>query len=340
MTTEMTIEERTAAFAWLGQRLRDTSEAVRHEWAARAKAENGWFTEGNIALAINGIVHLLREKELRQWLGNYDFPAVRPRKVGVVMAGNIPAVGFHDLLCVLLGGHTLLAKLSSQDSVLLTEISNLLTETEPRFGERIRFTERLNDADAVIATGGDNSARYFRHYFGHLPHIIRQNRTSCAVLTSEETADELLALGGDITQYFGLGCRNVSKLHVPEGYDFGHFFQGIEPLSHLANNHKYANNHNYQRAIFLLNQTPHLDNGFLILTESEALVSPVAVLHYERYSDIEELEGKIAASRQKIQCIVSGNGQYPGSIPFGNAQCPAVWEYADGVDTMRFLLEL
>lgn len=329
-----------AAFVRLGLRLRETPDEVGQGWANRAKAENGWFTEGNIAHAINGIVHLLREKELRQWLGNYDFPAVEPRKVGIVMAGNIPAVGFHDFLCVLLAGHTLLAKLSSQDSVLLTEIGNLLTEIEPRFGERIRFTERLNDADAVIATGSDNSARYFRHYFGHLPHIIRQNRTSCAVLTGEETADELLALGGDITQYFGLGCRNVSKIHIPEGYDLGIFFRGIEPLSHLAHNHKYANNHAYQRAIFLINQTPHLDNGFLILAESEALVSPVAVLHYEKYSDSGELEGKITASRQKIQCLVSRNGWYPGSIAFGNAQCPAVWEYADGVDTMRFLLDL
>lgn len=339
-THDMTTEERTAAFVRLGQRLAALPDATKQDWARRAKNENGWFSGDNVADALNGIAYLLREEALRKWLSGYGFAAQKPLNVGVVMAGNIPAVGFHDWLCVLLSGHRLLAKPSSQDPVLLPEISGLLVDTEPLFGERIWFTDRLNDAEAVIATGSDNSARYFRHYFGHLPHIIRQNRASCAILDGHETAAELLALGSDITQYFGLGCRSVSKLYVPEGYDFGDFFRSIEPLSHLADNHKYANNHSYQRAIFLMNQTPHLDNGFLIVTQNEALASPVAVLHYESYPDLGALEAMTAASRPKTQCMVSRNGWYPGSIPFGNAQCPAVWDYADGMDTMRFLLEL
>ncbi len=336
----MTSDERKAAFLELGRQIQALPGDQLEEWQARARNENPWFTPESTAAAMEGIASMLTEQSLTQWLAGYTIPARSPRKIGVVMAGNIPAVGFHDFLCVLLSGHILLAKLSSQDTVLLKAIASLLTGIEPRFGDQIHFVERLTQADAIIATGSDNSARYFHYYFGKKPNIIRQNRTSCAILTGEETRDELQALGQDIFQYFGLGCRNVAKLYVPEHYDFTTFFESIEPLQPVASHYKYANNYDYQKAVLLVNQVPHLDNGFLLLTENNALVSPMAVVYYETYATRAELEQKVEANQEKLQCVVSQKGWYPGSLSFGNTQCPQAWDYADGVDTLRFLLNL
>ncbi|MDJ1470433.1 acyl-CoA reductase [Cytophagaceae bacterium DM2B3-1] len=336
----MTINERKAAFIETGNRLRTLSTEQLQEWQFRIKSENPWFTPENVQQALQGIVFMLEREQLDQWLEHYSFPTLSPKKIGVVMAGNIPAVGFHDLMCVLLSGHRLLAKLSSQDTFLIKAIASILLEVEPRFTNSIQFVERLTEADATIATGSDNSARYFHYYFGKKPNIIRQNRTSCAILTGEETTDELLALGHDITDYFGLGCRNVAKLYVPEGYNFTNFLESIESLNPIIHHHKFANNYDYQKAVFLVNQIPHFDNGFLLLTPNDALTSPMAVVYYESYTDKEQLKEKIQANHEKLQCIVSKNSWYPGSYSFGQTQCPSPADYADGVDTMAFLLNL
>ena len=255
------------------------------------------------------------------------------------MAGNIPAVGFQDALSVLVSGHILLAKPSSDDYVLIYAILNKLIDLEPAFEDYIRFVERLNDADAFIATGSDNTARYFHYYFAKKPHIIRKNRTSVAVLTGEETNEELRALGRDALQYFGLGCRNVSKLYVPEKYDFTRFYEAIQDMDKIyLHHHKYFNNYDYNKSILLVNRVPHFDNGFLLLTESEVLVSAISVLHYETYRSLEEVKEKLAIASEKIQCVVgNSNSGLPEMVYFGETQKPGLLDYADSVDTMAFL---
>jgi hypothetical protein len=335
----MNIEARINAFVELGNRIEGLSEETREEWYTQARAQNNWLTPENVQLALEGIRKYLQPDELRQWAGRYLSGDVQPRKVGVVMAGNIPAAGFHDMLSVLISGHILYAKPSSQDPFLPKAIGQQLLEIEPAFAPYLVFAERLNDADAVIATGSDNSARYFHHYFGKKPHIIRQNRTSCAVLTGKETSHQLAALGRDIFQYFGLGCRNVSKLYVPEGYEFDLFFENQGEFSQIIHHNKYVNNYDYNKSIYLINSLPHLDNGFMLLRESAALVSPVSVVYYETYRNSADLQPKLDAAMPKIQCVVSGGGVY-GGVDFGQAQRPHLWDYADRVDTIAFLLSL
>jgi hypothetical protein len=260
--------------------------------------------------------------------------------VGVIMAGNIPMVGFHDFLSVLISGHILYAKLSSDDTFLIKMLAERLLKLETRFEKNILFMDLLKEADAVIATGSDNTARYFEYYFSKKPHIIRKNRTSLGILTGNETTADFLALGEDIFRYYGLGCRNVSKLMVPDNYSFDEFFKAIESYSYMLDHHKYQNNYDYNKSILLVNQSTHLDNGFLLLSESEQLVSPISVLYYQTYTNAPDLKNKLATIRDKIQVVVSSAGWYPDSIAFGQAQCPAVWDYADGVDTMAFLQSL
>lgn len=338
----MLLVQRIRAFADLGIYLQSAegTQAIA-DWAWQAQAQNAWFTPENVRAALNSIAsNFLDEQKLTEWTRGYSLEKVTPRQVGVVMAGNIPASGFHDMLCVLMSGHQLLAKLSSQDSVLLKEIAKVLIDLAPPFATYIQFAERLNDADVLIATESNNSTRYLRYYFGKKPHIIRQKRTSCAVLRGDETAADLWKLGQDITQYFGLGGRNVSKLFVPAGYDFRHFFEAIQPLSSLIQFTKYNNNYDYNKSIYLVNRVPHLDNGFLLLTENPALVSPISVVYYEKYFQLTEIEEKIDFLRDKIQCIVTRQGWVPGSLPFGESQQPGLADYADGIDTLQFLTSL
>jgi hypothetical protein len=253
------------------------------------------------------------------------------------MAGNIPLVGFHDLLCVLLSGHLLLAKPSSDDKYLMHWIVDELTRIDSRLCERITFVERLNDADAFIATGSDNTGRYFEYYFRHKPHLIRRNRTSLGILTGQETPEEMAALGADIFQYYGLGCRNVSKLMVPKDYRFDKLLDNLQPWERVLEQNRYQNNYDYNKSILLVNRVPHFDNGFVLLTESAQLVSPISVVHYGTYTDNTDLQQQLAQVAEQTQCLVSAGGQFPGSFPFGQAQCPSVSDYADGVDTMAFL---
>jgi len=256
------------------------------------------------------------------------------------MAGNIPLVGFHDFLVVLISGHQLLAKLSTKDSFLLKHIASMLTDIEPRFDQQIAFLERLNTAEVIIATGSDNSSRYFEHYFSHLPHVIRRNRTSVGVLKGDEQPHDYQALGKDVFQYFGLGCRNVSKLYIPQDFDFDALLKAWQPFEGVGNHHKYNNNYDYNKSIFLINQEPHYDTGFALLRESEQLVSPVSVVYFERYKDVQQLEHRLKVQENKIQCIVSRDGWLSGSLSFGQAQQPKLWDYADGIDTLAFLQQL
>lgn len=332
---------RIATFARLGDWITDKKHASEVEaLATLARNENNWFTPESITLAFDTLAHrYLNQPALEAWAARYP-EVTTPKNVGVIMAGNVPAVGFHDALSVLVSGHRLLAKLSSQDSVLMRALLNKLVELEPRFAGRIEFAERLNAVDAVIATGSDNSARYFDYYFGKRPHVIRKNRTSVALLTGLESAEELAKLGTDILTYFGLGCRNVSKLYVPEEYRFDKFYEAIEPLGDVVLHHKYRNNYDYNKSVMLVNQTPFLDNGFLMLTERDALVSPLSVVHVERYAHLDAAKETIRVESERIQCVVTAGGWLPGTVPFGDAQCPTLTDYADGVDTMMFLTHL
>ncbi len=314
----------------------------REYLARRAGQHNNFFDGPNVSAALTGLAHMLQPEQLEAWLAKYDVPETNdaPKKVGVVMAGNIPAVGFHDALCILLSGHILLAKPSSDDPFLVPHLLEKLVELEPDFAPMIHFVPMLKEADAIIATGSDNTARYFEYYFAKRPHIIRKNRTSVAVLTGQETKEELAALGDDLLRYYGLGCRNVSKAYVPEGYDFIPFFEAIEYKADIVDFHKYRNNYDYNKSIYLVNGVPHLDNGFLMVTESEQLVSPISVMFYETYKDENDLRQKLTAVQEKLQCVVSKEGIWEKSFAFGQAQCPGVDDYADGVDTLAFLLKL
>ncbi len=333
----MELEERINAFAALGDKIDQLTESEKEIIVDRAGQLNAWFTPESVLLSLTGIRQFLYREALTNWTANYNLTHQREKIVGVAMAGNIPLVGFHDLLCILIAGHQIAAKKSSQDSYLITLLCDWLIESNPKFQSKIKFEERLNHVDALIATGSDNSSRYFEYYFRKIPHIIRKNRSSCAVLIGEEDASLLTELGKDVFTYFGLGCRNVSKIYVPEDYNFPNLLDNWEIYQPITHHHKYANNYDYQKSIMLVNSTPFYDNGFVMLTESENLVSPISVVFYETYTDLSDLNKKLTNHSEKIQCIVSANGWYEGSIPFGKAQQPEVADYADQVDTMNFL---
>lgn len=297
---------------------------------------NAWFTPENTAKAVAAIAEMLNPKDLHAWIEDNDSPGT-PLNIGLVLAGNIPLVGFHDILAVLGSGNRALIKLSSQDKKLTPYILNKLTGIEKGFENLISYVEKLTDYDAVIATGSNNTSRYFEYYFSKVPHIIRKNRNSLAVLTGNESIEELKALGNDIFDYFGLGCRNVSKIYVPKGYNFNHFFESIKDFNYVLNHHKYNNNYDYNKSIFLVNMDKHLDNGFLLLKEDSRLASPLAVIYFEEYDNIEELEQNLKTIEEQIQCIISSVELNLKTYDFGKSQVPGLWDYADGIDTMKFL---
>jgi hypothetical protein len=338
----MTLQARIKAFVELGAFLRDEKNKQEIElWAYKARNENNWFTVENTQKALETIAnYYLDATLLEQWSSLYEIPD-KPqiiKSIGVIMAGNIPAVGFHDLLTIILSGHACVAKLSSQDSAIMIGLIEKLLEIEPNL--EIRIADKLNEVDVLIATGSDNSAKYFEYYFRNKPHIIRQNRSSVGILNGVEDEQDFLSLGKDITEYFGLGCRNISKLYVPEGYDFTKFLDAIEPLGDIFYHHKYKNNYDYNKSIYLVNMVTHLDNNFLLLNENESLVSPISVIYYSTYNNKDNLKEQIEINKDKIQCIVSKNAWFEKSQNFGDAQKPKLWDYADGVDTMAFLLNL
>jgi hypothetical protein len=272
-------------------------------------------------------------------LDKYDISLNKTKTVAIIMAGNIPLVGFHDLLSVLLTGNNAVVKLSSNDTVLIPLMVEYLTDLDASFNNRVSFTEaKLPSFDAVIATGSNNTARYFEYYFGKKPNIIRNNRNSVAILTGNENDEELKALGKDIFTYYGLGCRSVSKLFVPENYDFDRFFTAIYDYRDIVNQAKYANNYDYNKAVYLMSEFKFLDNGFLMLKEDQGYSSPIATTFYEHYTSEDALLDKLKLDVDKIQCIVA-SGIVDNEVSFGKTQQPALWDYADGVDTVEFLLK-
>ena len=307
----------------------------------KAEQQNSWFTRANVIFAFKSWSEALSENNVQQWLSQYQLPqTTSPKKILIIMAGNLPLVGFHDLLCVLVAGHKAIVKLSSDDRVLLPYLITQIRTFAPEWAEAVAFTDdKVTEYDAVIATGSDNTARYFEYYFGKKPHIIRKNRHSVAVLTGEETPEELQDLGKDIFLYYGLGCRSVSKIFVPQGYDFDLLFQAIYPYKDIIEEQKYANNYDYNKAVYLMSLYKLLENGFLLLKEDEHYGSPIATLFYEYYTNKEALKKKLATDREKIQCVV-GHNFIDGEIPFGQTQTPKLWDYADGVNTLTFLLNL
>lgn len=311
-------------------------EAIRKE-----HQYNGWFTERYVRKALGAIAVMLDRKQLTTWAEGYPTLPVsqdKSRTVGVVMAGNIPLVGFHDMLSVITSGHRFLGKPSSKDDRLLKHIADVIIALEPGFSDRIRFTDGyLKEVDAIIATGSDNSARYFEYYFRNKPHIIRKNRNGIAILSGNEPEHELLKLGEDIFTYFGLGCRNVTKIYVPEDYDLTLFMKALEQFSEVSQHNKYNNNLDYNRSVYMMNGIPFLDNGILLLKEDPGLASPPGVVFYEKYSQLENVIEQIAAFRDKIQCVVTSISGIDHAIPPGTSQVPGLRDYADGIDTMEFL---
>ena len=305
----------------------------------RAREYNGWFTEDNILYAFESWSELLKKEILEKWVSGYHFKD-KQRTVAVIMAGNIPLVGFHDFLSVLISGNRIKVKQSSNDRHFIPLIAKFLEYVEPGFKGKISFTEgELKNFDAVIATGSNNTARYFDYYFGKYPNIIRKNRNAVAVLTGNETDEELKKLGEDIFLYFGLGCRSVSKIFVPKAYDFDHIFKNIYHYNKLIEYKKYENNYDYNKAVYLMSKFKLLENGFLMLKEDPSYSSPIATLFYEHYNDLDALKLRLQMEREQIQCVVSSLG-IDEEVPFGKTQKPRLWEYADGVDTLEFLQEL
>jgi len=278
---EMLLKQRIKSFILLGDYLKTLSEDSLQELTSLASNQNPWFTESSIKEAISGISYFLEEKSLHDWVERYTIKETNNSKIGVIAAGNIPLVCFHDVMTVLISGHHLMIKPSSDDTYLVKFILDQLVKINETFRDKISIVERLNEADAYIATGSDNSARYFKFYFKDKPNLIRSNRSSISIISGQESEEELKALGEDIFQYFGLGCRNVSKVFVPQGYDLSRLLDGLSNYRAVEHHHKYVNNYDYNKSIYLVNGEPHLDNGFLLMRESKELVSPISVLYYE-----------------------------------------------------------
>lgn len=342
----MTRSERLDLLAELGFYLR-TALPDDPELGAviqRAYLENRWFTPENTRQALESIANqMLDRSRLEAWLSHYELPdhPQPKRTIGIVMAGNLPLVGFHDWLCVFVFGDRAKIKLSEKDRALLPFLIWKMGQWEHQSKAYTEFCaegEPLRGFDAVLATGSNNTARYFEQYFGKYPHVIRRNRNAVAVLDGSETTADLVALGRDVFDYFGLGCRNVSKLYVPHGYNFEPLLEALHEYRELANHDKYKNNFDYNLTLFLLNQMPYLNNGCVILREDPSLSSRIAALHYEYYGDADELADELARRREEIQCVV-GRMQLNGQklIPFGQSQQPGLSDYPDGVDVINWL---
>jgi hypothetical protein len=340
----MNLQVRIKSFATLGEILRnslDDKSTVTNDklnlLIAGQYLQNPWFTPENVRRALTAIATELTEENLTSWTSRYPEleEEIIPLKIGIIMAGNIPLAGFHDFLSVLIAGHNVIVKTSSKDHELIIYIGDILCSINPSFAEKIIFTdEYLANFDAVIATGSDNSSRFFNYYFGKYPNIIRRNRNSIAIIEGDETDDEIESLGIDIFSYFGLGCRNVSKIYCPKGYDMNSFFKRWNIFSNITSHNKYTNNYDFNKAVYIVNKETFYDTGYLLLKEDTRLSSPVSVLYYEYYESQHAVKQQTELLKEKIQCIVGKHG-----IPFGKAQSPELWDYADGIDTIEFLLK-
>lgn len=354
----MNLKQRKAAFIQLGKVFSALSQSTpwpgfalgldEEEYQkfeatiASASHNNGWFTPANVRRALAAWAQSLTPENVDRWLTDYPLSddIHKPKKVGLVLAGNIPMVGFHDIVSTLISGHHAVVKLSSSDAHLIPEAVRTLLKFEPSFAQQITFVERLENIEAVIATGSNNSSRYFEHYFSRYPHIIRKNRNSLAVIGENVSDEQLTALGDDIFAYFGMGCRNVTKLMIPKSFNIDRFFEAIYPYREIVEHNKYANNYDYHKALYLLNQEDLLDNGFLLLRKHPQLQSPLGTLHYERYESNREVEQFITEHQPEIQCVISAGANVAEALLPGQSQQPQLWDYADGVDTLRFLTQL
>ncbi len=330
----MNLAERIDLMVELGKYLKSDKE----DWKVvtnTAFEKNGWFTPEFITHSVNNIVQeFLQKDKLQGWAKAYYLDDnITPKIVGIVMAGNIPLVGFHDFLSVFITGHKQTIKLSSKDEVLLKHIVDTLLLWEPSLNDSISFSDILKGCDAYIATGSNNTSRYFDYYFGRFPNIIRRNRTSIAILNGKETAEQLNSLADDVNVYFGLGCRNVTKIYIPQGYDFVPLLNAFKKYSYFSDHTKYRNNYDYNLALLIMNNVYYMTNESIILVENEEFFSPISQLNYSFYTDINEVNQTLE-NNKNLQCFVGAN------IPFGQAQQPSLFSYADGVDTMQFLLSL
>ena len=333
----MDLEERIEVFSKLGNVLSNISDDRFLQILKKAEIQNPWFTLENQKQTIKAWTHQLTAENLNAWLAPYNLVENnKPKNVLIIMAGNIPLVGFHDFLSVLISGNNAVIKMSSDDNVLLPFIIDELLKIEANFVDKINFIEDVKSKtyDAVITTGNDNSAKYFDYYFKDAKKIIRKNRKSVAILDGEESKEELENLANDVFSYFGLGCRNVSKIFLPKDYDLNNLFEAFYPYQDIIEHKKYANNYDYYKAIFLMGKHELIENGFLLLKEDSSLQSPLAMLHYEFYKNFSLVENFIKENNEQLQCVVSKN-----DIPFGQTQSPNLWNYADGVDTIEFLTE-
>jgi len=328
-------------YSALGKKLQSLPQQSSTEaFLTKVVQNNPWFTPVEVKNCWSAWAEVLQTESLQKWLK--DYPTTKqPKKVGLILAGNIPLVGMHDLLSVLASGHHAVIKPASDDSLLVQQLLDFLFEIEPELRSKVTLVERMHGIDALIATGSNNSSRYFEHYFKHIPHVIRKNRNSVAILTGQETALDLQRLAEDIFSYYGLGCRSVSKLYVPENYVFDSLFEQTEEFrSRMNGNNRYANNLDYNLALLLVNREAHLTNHLLIVRESVALGSPISVVFYEKYSDKSALIKQLQAQKDQLQCIVGVDLTALEAIPFGQSQKPFLWDYADGVNTLDFLAKI
>lgn len=331
----MELQERIFLMEKLGHYLLE-KDAGLEDACLRAEQQNPWFSQESIAMSINNIaLYYLQKNKLENWLGKYAI-ANKPslKRIGLTLAGNIPLVGFHDLLCVFISGHHAILKLSSKDEVLFSHLINKLIEWEESVQAFITISNDLKNCDAYIATGSNNSARYFDYYFKKYPHIIRRNRTSVAILSGNENAQALSLLASDMMLYYGMGCRNVSHLFVPHGYDFLPLLKALKKYNTFTDFYKYKNNYDYRLSLLLMNQVNYMDSGGILLIENESLFAPVSCVHYSVYDDANVVLETLKEN-ENVQCIVG-----EGGLPFGKTQQPALDDYADGVDTMQFLISL
>jgi hypothetical protein len=336
----MNLHSKIKAFFELGQWIEEDllkNEAI----LTKAYYHNRWFTVENIKKSLQAIAHnFLNEEKINNWLKNYNLSEEKNKNIGIVMAGNLPLVGFHDLLCVLVSGNNVVIKLSSKDTILLPLITDKLIELNAEFSSKIMYAEILKKIDAVIATGGNNSARYFDYYFGKYPNIIRKNRNSVALLNGTETKEELIALGEDVFSYFGMGCRNVSFLLTPKNYNIVALLEVWEgKFNYIMDENSYKNNYDYNRTLLLMNSTEHLASDYVMIRKTESISSPIATLHYCEYDSVEEAKAFIESNSEHIQCVVT-NETIANATSFGKSQQPQLHDYADNIDTLNFLTSL
>lgn len=352
----ISLQQRISAFTKLGEaisavidnnisssQLSPAQNILRTE-ISEAFRYNGWYDNDNVLNMVNAIANQLSAENISKWLAPYSERIehiTSPSTIAVIMAGNIPLVGFHDFLSVLISGNKILAKLSSDDNRLLPAIADILFEIEPAYTPMVKFTNtKIESFDAIIATGSNNTGRYFEYYFGKYKNIIRKNRSGIAVITGDESDLELQEICNDIQQYYGLGCRNVSHIFVPQNYDFTALLAKLSKNQNINNNHKYFNNYEYNKAIMLVNGTQHYDSGNTLITENIAFSSPVSVIYYTKYNDINSVNKLLTTEAEKIQCIVSKSNKISNAGNPGTTQQPELWDYSDNIDTMEFLIDV